>query len=218
MLRARCGAGWNLHAQRWPRADTGPPRRWWSGATGPPTVAQAIRTVAVRSPVPRRAPRPPSRPEPRPRSVAAHRSSCRSCPDILTFGAAIVAITMRFPFTTAVSSACSSRGSARSRGRAAACRPWCIRRPRAGLQYTNGNKRLRVRGYELTHKGGAGKLTAVVNGKRIVIATMAAPKVKMSGKTGTMTGGAATDRGLGAPDQSSGRDAGGPPRRGPREI
>jgi hypothetical protein len=64
-----------------------------------------------------------------------------------------------------------------------------VMKAKGGVQYTNGNKRLRVRGYELTHKGGAGKLTAVVNGKRIVIATMAAPKVKMSGKTGTMTGG-----------------------------
>lgn len=60
---------------------------------------------------------------------------------------------------------------------------------KGGLQYSNGSKRLRVRDYELSHSGGAGKLTAIVNGKRIVLATMAAMKVKMSGRTGTMSGG-----------------------------
>ncbi len=60
---------------------------------------------------------------------------------------------------------------------------------KGGLQYSNGSKRLRVRDYELSHTGGVGKLTAIVNGKRIVLATMAGMKVKMSGKTGTMSGG-----------------------------
>jgi hypothetical protein len=60
---------------------------------------------------------------------------------------------------------------------------------KGGLQYSNGNKRLRVRDYELSHTGHVGKLTAIVDGKRIVLATMAAMKVKMSGKTGTMSGG-----------------------------
>ena len=60
---------------------------------------------------------------------------------------------------------------------------------KGGLQYSNGNKRLRVRDYELSHAGKVGKLTAIVNGKRIVLATMAAPKVEMSGKTGRMSGG-----------------------------
>ncbi len=60
---------------------------------------------------------------------------------------------------------------------------------KGGLQYSNGNKRLRVRDYELSHTGGVGRLTAIVNGKRIVLATMAAMKTKMSGNTGTMSGG-----------------------------
>jgi hypothetical protein len=58
-----------------------------------------------------------------------------------------------------------------------------------GLQYTNGSKKVVVRGYKLTHVGHIGKLTAVVNGHRILIATMSAPKTHMSGKTGTMSGG-----------------------------
>jgi hypothetical protein len=60
---------------------------------------------------------------------------------------------------------------------------------KGGLQYSNGNKLLRVRDYQLTHAGSVGKLTAIVNGKRIVLATMAAMKTKMTGKTGTMSGG-----------------------------
>jgi hypothetical protein len=58
-----------------------------------------------------------------------------------------------------------------------------------GLEYSNGSKHLRVHGYELTHAGHIAKLTAIVNGHRILIATMAAPKTHMSGKTGTMSGG-----------------------------
>ena len=58
-----------------------------------------------------------------------------------------------------------------------------------GLQYKNGSKVVRVRSYVLTHKGGAATLTAIVNGHRIVIATMSAPKTKVSGKTATMSGG-----------------------------
>jgi hypothetical protein len=64
-----------------------------------------------------------------------------------------------------------------------------VMKAKGGIQYSNGNKRLRVRNYELSHAGGVAKLSAIVNGKRIVIATMTSPKVKMSGKTGTMTGG-----------------------------
>src|SRR5581483_1185382 len=64
-----------------------------------------------------------------------------------------------------------------------------VMKAKGGLQYSNGNKRLRVRDYELSHTSGVAKLTAIVNGKRIVLATMPAPKVKMSGKTGTMSGG-----------------------------
>ena len=60
---------------------------------------------------------------------------------------------------------------------------------RGGLQYKNGTKVVRVRSYVLIHKGGAATLTAIVNGHRIVIATMSAPKTKMSGNTGTMSGG-----------------------------
>jgi len=60
---------------------------------------------------------------------------------------------------------------------------------KGGLQYSNGSKRLRVQDYELSHTGGVGKLTAIVNGKRIVLATMSAMKTKMTGKTGTMSGG-----------------------------
>ncbi len=40
-----------------------------------------------------------------------------------------------------------------------------------------------------SHTDGVAKLTAIVNGKRIVLATMPAPKVKMSARTGTMSGG-----------------------------
>jgi hypothetical protein len=64
-----------------------------------------------------------------------------------------------------------------------------VMKAKGGIQYSNGNKRLRVRSYELTHAGGVAKLTAIVNGTRIVIARMTSPKVKMSGKTGTMSGG-----------------------------
>jgi hypothetical protein len=58
-----------------------------------------------------------------------------------------------------------------------------------GLQYTNGTKTLRVRGYRLTHTAHGATLTAIVNGRRILIARMVGTKVSMSGKTGTMTGG-----------------------------
>ncbi len=58
-----------------------------------------------------------------------------------------------------------------------------------GLKYSNGSKHVRVHDYRLTHNAHGAKLTAVVNGHRIVIATMVGTKVKMSGKTGTMTGG-----------------------------
>jgi hypothetical protein len=58
-----------------------------------------------------------------------------------------------------------------------------------GVQYKNGSKVVRVRSYILTHKSGKGILTAIVNGHRIVIATMSAPKVHMSGNKGTMSGG-----------------------------
>lgn len=60
---------------------------------------------------------------------------------------------------------------------------------KGGLQYKNGTKVVRVRSYVLTHKAGKATLTAIVNGRRIVIATMAAPMEQMSGKTGTMSGG-----------------------------
>jgi hypothetical protein len=58
-----------------------------------------------------------------------------------------------------------------------------------GLEYSNGSKHVRIRAYKLTHAGHLAKLTAVVNGRRILIATMTSPKVKMTGKTGTMSGG-----------------------------
>ncbi len=58
-----------------------------------------------------------------------------------------------------------------------------------GLQYKNGSKVVRIHSYVLTHKGGAAKLTAVVNGKRIEIATMTAPKTHMTTTKGTMSGG-----------------------------
>lgn len=60
---------------------------------------------------------------------------------------------------------------------------------KGGLKYQNGSKVVRVRSYDLTHNGGAATLTAVVNGHRIVIATMPAPKVTTTGDTGTMSGG-----------------------------
>jgi hypothetical protein len=58
-----------------------------------------------------------------------------------------------------------------------------------GLQYTNGSKKVVIRGYRLVHTAHGARLTAVVNGHRILIATMVGTKVKTSGKTGTMTGG-----------------------------
>jgi hypothetical protein len=58
-----------------------------------------------------------------------------------------------------------------------------------GLQYTNGSKKVVVKNYKITHVGHTANLTAVVNGHRILIATMAAPKTHMSGQTGTMSGG-----------------------------
>jgi hypothetical protein len=58
-----------------------------------------------------------------------------------------------------------------------------------GVQYKNGIKVVRVHSYILTHKNGEGILTAIVNGHRIVIATMSAPKTHMTATTGTMIGG-----------------------------
>jgi hypothetical protein len=58
-----------------------------------------------------------------------------------------------------------------------------------GLEYRNGSKHVRVHGYRLTDTAQGARLTAVVNGRRILIATMAKPKVTLSGRTGTMTGG-----------------------------
>ncbi|HTP19719.1 MAG TPA: hypothetical protein VMJ65_08955 [Solirubrobacteraceae bacterium] len=58
-----------------------------------------------------------------------------------------------------------------------------------GLEYRNGNKIVRVRSYVLSHKAGNATLTAIVNGHRIVIATMSSPNVHMSGKHATMSGG-----------------------------
>jgi hypothetical protein len=58
-----------------------------------------------------------------------------------------------------------------------------------GLEYTNGSKKVVVKDYKISHVGHTAKLTAVVNGHRILIATMSAPKTHMTGKTGTMSGG-----------------------------
>jgi hypothetical protein len=58
-----------------------------------------------------------------------------------------------------------------------------------GLEYSNGSKKVRIRSYRLVDTAHGARLTAVVNGHRILIATMAPPKVKTSGKTGTMSGG-----------------------------
>ncbi len=58
-----------------------------------------------------------------------------------------------------------------------------------GLQYKNGSKVVRVSSYILTHKNGKATLSAIVNGHRITIATMSAPKVHMTQTKGTMSGG-----------------------------
>lgn len=58
-----------------------------------------------------------------------------------------------------------------------------------GLEYSNGSKHVRIGRYVLTHAGHVAKLTAVVNGHRILIATMASPSVSMTSKSGTMSGG-----------------------------
>lgn len=65
---------------------------------------------------------------------------------------------------------------------------------RGGLQFKKGNRILRVRDYTLSHKGGVATLSALVSGKRvslrrIVVARMVAVHARVSGKTGTMTGG-----------------------------
>lgn len=60
---------------------------------------------------------------------------------------------------------------------------------RGGVEYSKGTKVMRVSDYILKHHGGAATLTAVVNGHRIVIATMSAPNVHMSPTKGTMSGG-----------------------------
>jgi hypothetical protein len=66
-------------------------------------------------------------------------------------------------------------------------RGWML--TRGGLQYTNGTKALRVHAYRLRHTRHGTRLTAVVNGRRILIARMVGTTVSTSGKTGTMTGG-----------------------------
>jgi hypothetical protein len=58
-----------------------------------------------------------------------------------------------------------------------------------GLQYKKGSKVVRVSSYILTHKNGKATLSALVNGHRITIATMSAPKVHMTQTKGTMSGG-----------------------------
>jgi hypothetical protein len=58
-----------------------------------------------------------------------------------------------------------------------------------GIQYTKGSKKVVVEDYRLSHVGHIGKLTAVVNGHRILLATMSSPKTHMSGNAGTMSGG-----------------------------
>ena len=60
---------------------------------------------------------------------------------------------------------------------------------KGGVQYKNGSKVVRVHSYVLTHKGAVATLSAIVNGHRIVIATMSAPKTSMSTTKGTMSGG-----------------------------
>ena len=59
---------------------------------------------------------------------------------------------------------------------------------KGGLRYQNGSKVVRIHSYVITHKNGAATITAIVNGHRIVIATMSAP-MHMSGHKATMSGG-----------------------------
>jgi hypothetical protein len=58
-----------------------------------------------------------------------------------------------------------------------------------GVEYSKGSKVVRVSSYILKHHGRTATLTAIVNGHRIVIATMSSPKVSMSSTKGTMSGG-----------------------------
>jgi hypothetical protein len=58
-----------------------------------------------------------------------------------------------------------------------------------GLEYSNGSKHVRIKDYRLTHTAHGATLSAVVNGHRIVLATMVGTKTHMSGNTGTMSGG-----------------------------
>jgi hypothetical protein len=65
---------------------------------------------------------------------------------------------------------------------------------KGGLQFTKGNRVLRIRSYRLSHEGGRATLSALVSGRRvplhrIVLERMVGTKVKMTGKTGTMNGG-----------------------------
>ena len=59
---------------------------------------------------------------------------------------------------------------------------------KGGFKYTKGSRTLTVTGYRLTHVGHVAKLTAVVHGKRILIATMTSPHVKMTTTHGKMSG------------------------------
>jgi hypothetical protein len=60
---------------------------------------------------------------------------------------------------------------------------------KGGLQYKNGSKVVRIHSYVVNHRAnGAATITAVVNGHRIVIATMSAP-MHTSGNKATMSGG-----------------------------
>jgi hypothetical protein len=59
---------------------------------------------------------------------------------------------------------------------------------KGGFKYSKGTRTLTVTGYRLTHVGRVAKLTAVVHGKRILIATMNSPHVKMTTKHGKMSG------------------------------
>ncbi|MGA2928193.1 MAG: hypothetical protein ABSG43_19790 [Solirubrobacteraceae bacterium] len=58
-----------------------------------------------------------------------------------------------------------------------------------GVQFSGPLRTLQMRDFKLSHTGKGAQLSAVIDGKRIVLARMPAAEVKMSGKSGKMTGG-----------------------------
>jgi hypothetical protein len=59
---------------------------------------------------------------------------------------------------------------------------------KGGIQFATATRKVALRGFVLSHRVGKTRLSAVVAGRRFVVAKLTAPKVSISGKTGTLTG------------------------------